>query len=144
MSIKPPTILVVDDHPGSRYTIVKMLERARYMVIEASTGSECLRLTANKPDLVILDVGLPDLSGYEVCQKIRAEPATALLPVLHLSASFANTENRVRGLQGGADGYLTYPVEPAELLANVQALLRVREAERQVREQRELFARDPR
>jgi PAS domain S-box-containing protein len=139
MSTNPTTILVVDDNPASRYIIVKMLQRARYTVKEAATGREALRLTAEKPDLVILDVGLPDLSGYEVCQIIRSDPATCLIPVLHLSASFAETENRVRGLEGGADGYLTYPVEPPELLANVQALLRVREAERQVREQRELL-----
>ena len=63
--------------------------------------------------------------------------------MLHLSASFAETENRVRGLEGGADGYLTYPVEPTKLLANVQALLRVREAERQVREQQRAAARYP-
>jgi PAS domain S-box-containing protein len=112
-----------------------MLQKARYEVTEAATGRDALRLAAEKPDLVILDVGLPDLSGYEVCRKIKADPVTSSIPVLHLSASFAETENRVRGLEGGADGYLTYPVEPPELLANVQALLRVREAERKAREQ---------
>ena len=140
MSAKPTTILVVDDHPGSRYVLAKILQRARYEVKEAATGMEALRLTAEKPDLVILDVGLPDLSGYEVCQRIKSDPATSSIPVLHLSASFAEVENRVRGLEGGADGYLTYPVEPPELLANVQALLRVREAERKLRQQRELLA----
>jgi PAS domain S-box-containing protein len=139
MTTRVPTILVVDDNAGSRYTIVRMLQKAHYDVTEAATGTDALRLAAAKPDLVILDVGLPDLSGYDVCQKIRANPATSLIPVLHLSASFAETENRVRGLEGGADGYLTYPVEPPELLANVQALLRVRAAERQVTEQRELL-----
>src|SRR5262249_30779581 len=77
--------------------------------------------------------------GWGVCGSTRAAPATSSIPVLHLSASFSEAENRVRGLEGGADGYLTYPVEPPELLANVHALLRVREAERRVREQRELL-----
>ena len=82
MSTNPTTILVVDDNPTSRYIIVKMLQRARYEVKEAATGREALRLAAEKPDLVILDVGLPDLSGYEVCQIIRSNPATSLIPVL--------------------------------------------------------------
>jgi signal transduction histidine kinase len=135
VSSRPPLILLVDDQPGSRYTIRKILQKAQYEVKEAATGADALRLAAERPDLVILDVGLPDLSGYEVCQKIKAEPATASIPVLHLSASFAEVENRVRGLEGGADGYLTYPVEPPELLANVQALLRVREAERALQDE---------
>jgi PAS domain S-box-containing protein len=139
MTAKPVTILVVDDTPGARYALTKILQRAQYVVKEAGSGRETLRLAAEKPDLIILDIGLPDMSGYEVCQKIKADPATASIPVLHLSASFVESENRVRGLEGGADGYLTYPLEPPELLANVQALLRVREAERLVREQRELL-----
>ena len=130
---------MVDDQEGSRYTLVRMLQKAQYQVKEAGTGRDTLRLATEQPDLIILDIGLPDLSGYEVCQKIKADPSTAAIPVLHLSASFAESENRVRGLEGGADGYLTYPVEPMELLANVRALLRVREAERQIRQQRELL-----
>ncbi len=139
MSSKSLTILVVDDQPGSRYTITRMLQKARYDVKEATTGTDALRQAAEKPDLVILDIGLPDLSGYEVCQKIKADPLTSSIPVLHLSASFSETENRVRGPEGGADGYLTYPVEPLELLANVQSLLHMRAAERRTREQWELL-----
>jgi PAS domain S-box-containing protein len=134
-----PTILIVDDVEASRYTLARMLQKARFEVKEAATGREALRLAAEKPDLIILDVNLPDLSGYEVCKQIRAAPATAAIPVLHLSASFVDADNRAEGLEGGADGYLTYPVEPRELLANVGALLRVRRAEQEAREQRELL-----
>src|SRR5262249_13872762 len=94
---------------------------------------------AERPDLVILDVNLPDLSGYEVCRQLKADPATAAIPVLHLSATFVRSEDRSEGLEGGADGFLTYPLEPRELVATVKALLRVRKAERAARAQRELL-----
>ncbi len=135
----PLTIVVVDDTEASRYAVSRMLRRANYEVREATNGRDALRLTAEKPDLIILDVNLPDMSGYEVCRKIKEDPATASTPVLHLSASFVQSEDRAEGLEGGADGYLTYPLEPRELLANVEALLRVRQAEKAERDQRELL-----
>ena len=73
----PITVLVVDDVEASRYTLARMLRRANFTVLEAATGEEALRLVAQLPDLVILDVNLPDLSGYEVCKKIKTDPATA-------------------------------------------------------------------
>jgi PAS domain S-box-containing protein len=135
----PPTILIVDDIEASRYAVSHILRKARFVVREAGTGQDALRLAAEKPDLIILDVNLPDMSGFEVCQKIKADPATAATPVLHLSASFVHSDARAEGLESGADGYLTYPLEPRELIANVQALLRVREAEKAARAQRELL-----
>jgi PAS domain S-box-containing protein len=138
MSAKP-TILVVDDAEASRYTLTRMLQKAQYTVKEAGTGADALRLAAERPDLIILDINLPDLSGHEVRRRLKGDPATSAIPVLHLSASFVETENRVEGLEGGADGYLTYPVEPRELIANVEALLRTRRAEREARAQQELL-----
>jgi PAS domain S-box-containing protein len=135
----PTTILVVDDKEGSRYTVVRLLQKQGYAVREASSGEEALRLAASKPDLVILDIKMPDMSGYEVCRRLKADPATASVPVLHLSATFADSDSRSLGLERGADGYLTYPVEPRELAASVEALLRVRRAERLAREQGELL-----
>ena len=134
-----PTILIVDDTEASRYAVARHLRQARFTVLEAATGGDALRLTEQEPDLVILDVNLPDMSGYEVCQRLKADPATASIPILHLSASFVGSENRSEGLEIGADGYLTYPLEPRELIANVQALLRVRQAERTACAQRELL-----
>ena len=139
MPNQPTTILVVDDKEGTRYTVTRLLQRERYVVREAATGEEALRLAATRPDLIILDIKLPDLNGFEVCRRLRADPATAAIPVLHLSATFADSDSRSQGLEGGADGYLTYPVEPRELIASVEALLRVRRAERAAREQGELL-----
>jgi PAS domain S-box-containing protein len=139
MTSKPTSILVVDDAEASRYTLVRMLQKAHYEVREAASGKEALRLAAEQPDLIILDINLPDLTGHEVRRQLKGAPATAAIPVLHLSASFVESDNRAEGLEGGADGYLTYPVEQRELIANIEALLRARRAEREVRAQRELL-----
>jgi PAS domain S-box-containing protein len=139
MPEKPPTILVVDDRESSRYAVTRILQRAGFAVREGASGQEALRLAAEKPDLVILDINMPDLSGYEVCRQLKADPATAPIPVLHLSASLVDSEARSEGLEGGADGYLIYPLEPRELVATVGALLRIRQAEREARAQRELL-----
>jgi PAS domain S-box-containing protein len=137
--MKNKTILAVDDSEANRYALVRMLRKAGYGVKEASTGADALRQAADQPDLIILDVNLPDLSGREVCRQLKADPATAAIPVLHLSASFVDSDNRAEGLEGGADGYLTYPVEPRELVANIEALLRARRAERDLRQSEAQF-----
>jgi DNA-binding response OmpR family regulator len=139
MPDKPITILVVDDVEASRYTLSRMLKKAKFVVKEAATARDALKLAAQKPDLVILDVNLPDMSGHEVCKRIKADAATSSIPVMHLSASFVESDNRAEGLEGGADAYLTYPVEQRELLATIEALLRTRRAEQQARDQHELL-----
>ena len=114
-------ILLVDDDVAKRYTIAKTLIRAGFGVEEASSGSEALRLVASLPDLVILDVKLPDIDGFEVCRRIKSDPATAAIPVLHISTTFVDIEDKVHGLDSGADGYLTNVAEPMELIATVRA-----------------------
>ncbi len=131
--IAPTTILNVDDNEANRYAVTRMLRRAGFATLEADSGEEALRQVAARPDLVILDVNLPDLDGFEVCRRIKADPATASIPVLHMSASYILSEDKTRGLDQGADGYLIRPVEPPELIATVRALLRVRSAERRAR-----------
>jgi PAS domain S-box-containing protein len=133
------TILVVDDNEPTRDTVTRQLLRAGFKVREAATGADGLRLAAEKPDLIILDVRLPDLGGHEVCRRIKTDPATSSIPIVHLSPSLVESADRSEGPECGADGYLTDPVEPRELLAIVLALLRVRRAERAAREQRELM-----
>lgn len=122
-------ILVVDDTEANRYTLSRHLRRAGYEIAEAGTGQDALKLIADKPDLVILDVKLPDINGFEISRKIRSNPATRHIPVLQVSATFTMSGDRVKGLDAGADAYLTGPVQPEELLANVRMLLRLKSAQ---------------
>jgi PAS domain S-box-containing protein len=128
------TILHVEDDLASRYAIGRILHHEGFTLREAATGAEGLRLVKERPDLVILDVQLPDLNGFEICRRIKADPATAMVPVLHLSASYVTDKDQVTGLEGGADGYLVQPVDPGVLVATVRALLRMRRAEETLRE----------
>jgi PAS domain S-box-containing protein len=127
------TVLNVDDNDAGRYAISRILKQAGFEVTEAATGQEALTATSTvQPKIILLDVNLPDLNGFEVCRRIKEDPSTALIPVLMMSASFIRDKDRVRGLEGGADGYLTGPLEPDVLIATVNALLRVRNAEEEL------------
>jgi signal transduction histidine kinase len=131
----PALILNVDDDQATRYAVTKALHRADFQVREAANGEEALRLAAtDRPDLILLDVHLPGVNGFEVCRRLKADPATASIPVLQVSACFTQSEDRASGLEGGADAYLTAPVEPRELVAQVSALLRARRAEEALKE----------
>jgi two-component system NtrC family sensor kinase len=128
-------ILVVDDNEGSRYAKRRTLQRAGYTVFEAASGEEALRLvTDRQPSLVLLDVKLPDISGLEVCQRIKSDPATAATMVVQISATFIEGRDRIRGLDQGADVYLVEPVHPDELIATIRAMQRLLEAERTLRQ----------
>ena len=122
-------ILNVDDDAAARYARGRLLRNAQLDVIEAANGTQALEKLADRPDLVILDVGLPDINGFEVCRRIKSDPKTATIPVLQVSASFVNSADRTRALEGGADNFLIEPVEPEVLIAQVRAMLRVRRAE---------------
>ncbi len=126
------TILAVDDNDALRYSLSRTLQGGGYLVIEARNGAEALRLAEESPDLITLDVRLPDLDGFEVCRRLKANPRTTHIPVLHISATFTDTEYRVRGLES-ADGYLAEPISREELLATVASLLRLKKAEREAR-----------
>jgi PAS domain S-box-containing protein len=133
-------ILNVDDNDGARYAKSRILSRAGFVVIEAANGTEALeRARDSLPDLILLDVKLPDINGFEVCRQIKATPETAGILVLQTSAAAVQSIDRIRGLDGGADSYLIEPIEPAELIAHVRALLRVRRAEGALRESEERF-----
>ncbi|MGH9503027.1 MAG: ATP-binding response regulator [Terriglobales bacterium] len=128
-----PTILTVDDNDALRYSLTRTLRGEGYTVIEARSGAEALRLATQSPDLITLDLNLPDVDGFEVCRLLRANPQTAHIPILHISATFIEPKHRVRGLEGGADAFLAEPITGAELLATVNALLRMKQAEREAR-----------
>jgi signal transduction histidine kinase len=128
-------ILVVDDNEVGRYTKARILRDAGYEVIEAATGDSALRLTVERaPRLVLLDVNLPGVDGLEVCRRLKADPVTASVAVLQVSATHVREEDTVRALEGGADASLTEPIEPAVLVATVRALLRARLAEDALRD----------
>ncbi|MGC4030503.1 MAG: response regulator [Tepidisphaeraceae bacterium] len=132
-------ILHVDDDEANRYAVTRSLRRAGFDVTEAATGGDALRQVQQKPDLIILDVRLPDIDGFEVCRRIKSDPATAQIPVLHLSASRVTSEDKAFGLNGGAEGYLVRPVEPVELVATIHALLRARQSEAKLQEREQQF-----
>ena len=122
-------ILLVDDMEQNRYVLSRILARAGMEVEQCTTGKEALERVKSFPDLVILDVKLPDISGYEVCRRIKTDPATRSVPVLQISASFVSNESKVQALEGGADGYLTHPIDATVLVATVKSLLRLKQAE---------------
>lgn len=120
------TILVVDDRPAGRYATVRTLMAAGYDVRETATGRDALRLARLSPDLIVLDVVLPDIDGFEVCRRLKSDVVTSPIPVLHKTAVYGDPDHRRRGLDAGADEYLADPVEPQFLLETVERLLRRR------------------
>ena len=136
-----PTILVVDDNETVRHVTVLLLRQAGHRVIEAATGEQGLSLAAaHHPNIVLLDVVLPDLDGLEVCRRIRANPALADVFVVLASSFRTSSDQQALGLWAGADGYVPRPVGNAELLARVDAFLRIRRTESALRQQEKLAA----
>jgi serine phosphatase RsbU (regulator of sigma subunit)/DNA-binding response OmpR family regulator len=123
MTDRAGNLLLVDDDEAKRYVLATWLRRAGHTVTEVGTGGEALRLVG-AAELVLLDVNLPDMSGFEVCQLIKSDPQTAAIPVIQVSSTAVAVADRAHGLTQGADAYLVEPTEPAELLATVTAALR--------------------
>jgi PAS domain S-box-containing protein len=125
-----PLILVVDDNAPLRYAWGRTLRQHGFDVVEATNGTQALELSRSEhPDLVLLDVNLPDIHGFDVARRLKSGETTRNIPILQISASFVQPEHRMEGLDAGADAYLVEPVEPGELVANIRALLRLRDAE---------------
>ena len=128
-----PVVLVVDDNGATRYSTGRFLRAAGFEVKEAATGTDALEIAKDEVDAIVLDVNLPDVDGFEVCRRLRARPESLRTPIIHLSATFVGADDQVHGLDVGADGYLTHPVEPPVLVATVNAFLRARSAEDEMR-----------
>jgi DNA-binding response OmpR family regulator len=105
MSSDSVRILVVDDNAATRYSTAHVLRSAGWTVLEAATGTEAIAKIRDNVTLVILDVNLPDFSGFEVCRRIRTVELLTRLPVIHLSATFVKDVDKVHGLEAGADGF---------------------------------------
>jgi PAS domain S-box-containing protein len=135
-----PLILNVDDNDGARYAKTRILQSAGFEVVEATNGTDAIA-TVNRGgiSLVLLDVKLPDINGIEVCRRIKADPDSALVLVLQTSAALTGRADKIRGLEGGADNYLAAPIEADELIANVNALLRMRQTQSALRDSEERF-----
>lgn len=131
--LTPAVIINVDDNEPARYAKTRVLSRAGFRVFDAATGMEALALTNSKaPDLVLLDVNLPDVNGIEVCRCLKSKPDSASIIVLQISAAAIAAPQATAALNSGADAYLAEPVDPDVLISTVRALLRLRSVEREL------------
>jgi DNA-binding response OmpR family regulator/two-component sensor histidine kinase len=127
-------ILNIDDDANGRDLLSRYLRKEGFQVIEAASGAEGIQLALDRsPQLILLDIRLPDMDGFQVCRQLRANPTTSTTPILQLSASYRDDASRVQSLEVGADAYLTKPVERKSFLTTVTSLLRLHLAEEQVR-----------
>jgi signal transduction histidine kinase/FixJ family two-component response regulator len=129
----PRTIAVADERAESREVMRMWLGQAGFRVIEARDATELMQVIAARPDAVVLDAVLPGPSSFELANRLKNDPATAAIPIIHIASGHTTGEWRAQGLEAGADAFLTHPVAPQELIATLRALLRVREAEEDVR-----------
>lgn len=128
-------ILNVDDTDATRYAKSRILSRAGFTIIEASNGADAIAMAnEQQPNLILLDTRLPDINGFEVCRRLKSDPATSSIAILQTSASFISLVDKINGIECGADNYLFEPIEPEELIVNITALLRLGLAEQEVRE----------
>jgi signal transduction histidine kinase len=134
-NLAPGRILVVDDHEPSRFAHVKWLRDAKHIVFEADRLSQAeVLIREMRPEVVVLDVNLPDGNGLDYCRKMKQEEELRTIMVLQLSASLVSNEDQVRGLEAGADAYLTDSVSPGVFVATAGALLRLSRAERALKD----------
>ena len=132
MTAHAPLVLNVNDHIANLYMVSKMLQNAGFRIAEARTGIDALAMATAvdaRPEVIVLDVHLPDLSGFEVCRRLKADPQTRDIKIVHTSAAFVTSSNKLQGVEAGADGYLTQPFEPQELIATVRSLARLHATE---------------
>ena len=134
------TILAVDDKQDNLVTITAVLRNLmpEERVITALSGEEGIALAVREsPDVIILDVKMPGLDGFETCARLKALPETAHVPVILLTAIRTDVESRVHGLEIGADAFLTKPIDEAELVAQIRVMLRIKRAEDRLRRERD-------
>jgi CheY-like chemotaxis protein len=119
--------MVVDDQPDHRYTLTHALKGAGFDVRETASGRDALRLCRDvKPEVIVLDIKLPDIDGFEIVRRLKADSATAGIPVIHKTAVYRDPAHREKSLAAGADDYLSEPFEPGDLVAAVRRLLEER------------------
>ncbi len=120
------TVLVVDDNPLNLYVLKKILKQDRYQPILANNGKQALQIVHQEtPDLILLDINMPEMDGYEVCRRLKSNPATENIPVIFLSAR-TESDDIVQGFDAGAVDYVTKPFNGAELLARIKTHIEIR------------------
>ncbi|MFN7139501.1 MAG: response regulator, partial [Limisphaerales bacterium] len=126
-------VLVVDDEESMLKGLVEILTSAGYEVTAAASGSRGLaEAESSRPDLILLDVQLPDIDGLEVCRRIKANSSLQHIPVIHLSARRISSDDQAEGLESGGDAYLTHPIGRRELLARITAMSRIRQTQKRL------------
>lgn len=144
MITKKSRILCVDDEPANLKLLEAALIPRGYEVIKAKNGEEALeRIKGQEIDLILLDVMMPKIDGFEVCKKIKENPLTQLIPVVMVTA-LADKESRIKGLEKGANDFLTKPVDSSELMVRVKNLLRVKEFEDFLKKHNEILEKEVR
>ncbi len=139
-NIDTAKILIVDDQIHALQGVSRIMKGAGYKTLEASNGTDCLKMAAeHKPDLILLDVVLPDIDGREVCRRIKSNPETADIYVVLLSSIQVQSDSQAEALEQGADGYIARPMPNRELLARVKSMLRLKQAEKRCCESAERF-----
>ena len=124
--------MVVDDDPDLLFATARIVKKAGYSVLKASSASDCQALMAKHlPDLMLLDVVLPDMDGRELCRKIKADPTSKDIYIILISCIKKTSDEQSEGLDVGADGYIARPISNRELLARVNAMVRILTAERE-------------
>lgn len=129
------TVLLVDDEEVNLYALKIILESRGYRCVTSSNGADAVKLASEiLPDAILLDIQMPVMDGYEVCQRLKEDPRTKPIPIVFLTARCRDQEEVIRGLDLGANDYVTKPFNPEELLARVAVMVRVRTAESQMRQ----------
>jgi PAS domain S-box-containing protein len=140
MTVLPLKILCVDDDPDLLQINTAILRNAGYEVTEAVTGEECLRITEEqRPDLILLDVMLPDMSGFDICRRIKEAPELLGTYVMLISGMEISSASQVKGLDAGADGYITRPLPAQEFLSRISAIIRIKKTEAALRKSMEQY-----
>ena len=120
MALKGLTLLVVDDNEAHNYALSKSLQASGATVLSAHSGTETLLLARKKPDVILLDVNLPDINGFEVCKRLKSDPETEHIAVIFISATYQDPNSKALAQSVGAETYLFHPVDKEQLMAVIQ------------------------
>ena len=130
---KKPKVLVVDDNEIARYARVRILNKSGFETTEAINGADTVeKISSMVPDLILLDVNLPDISGFEIVRKIKEDERFKFTPIILISSFYNDVSDKVEGLNSGADGYLIEPVDSSELLTTISISIKLAKTQKEL------------